>query len=230
MKKRPAIRAAEYAPSSNPEKLPLTDNHKEYLAAIERDTIIFSCGPAGCGKTQLAAEAAAKLLRDGKIEKIVMVRPTITCGEDVGYLPGNMREKTAPFLEPILEKFKEMFSKQEIEVMHRDGVFETTAIGYMRGRTLKRSMIIIDEAQNCTYAQLRMMLTRLGYGSKMIINGDSSQGDLRSGGADLIEIIRRLCIPPIKGITVVKMTDADILRSPFIRLIEERIGNRDNGK
>ena len=155
-----------------------TINQKIYLDSIDKNTITIARGPAGTGKTYLAAAMAVKALKEKKISRIILSRPVIEAGENLGYLPGDLKEKVDPHFRPLYDSLQDFIGLSKFEQFVRQGIIEITPLAYMRGRTFNESFVILDEAQNTTLAQMRMILTRLGYGAKMVITGDQTQVDL----------------------------------------------------
>lgn len=206
---------------------PMTDGHKDYMEAIDDCKIIACTGPAGTGKTYIACGMAARYLVEGKIDKIILVRPTVECGKGLGFLPGNVEEKVAVYMIPFFDAFGDFLSKKEIEEFEKHGKIEICPLEYMRGLTLKRSFIILDETQNCTYKQIKMFLTRYGEGSKMVLNGDATQTDLedkirkvvKDNYTDFDYACDLLWDINDKDIDVVELTEADIVRHGLVRKI-----------
>ena len=161
--------------------LPKTDGHKYYLSCLRDNDVVFCSGPAGTGKTYLAVANAINFLKDRKIEKIILSRPAVEAGEKIGFLPGDIKEKVDPYLRPIYDALYDMMPFDKVDKKIMSGEIEIAPLAFMRGRTLKNSYIIIDEAQNTTKVQMKMLLTRLGEGSKMVITGDLTQVDLPAG-------------------------------------------------
>jgi len=172
---------------------PRNNHQKEYLDKLQDDSkhILFAVGPAGTGKTMLAVQVGIKLFQEGKYDKIVVTRPAVSVDEDLGFLPGTMQEKMAPWTRPIFDVLGEYYNKKDIENMINEGVVEISPLAYMRGRTFKNAYIIADEMQNATPNQMKMLLTRLGENSKMVVTGDLHQADrLEDNG--LIDFIRQI--------------------------------------
>jgi phosphate starvation-inducible PhoH-like protein len=165
----------------------------QYLEKLQDDNknIVFAVGPAGTGKTMLAVQVGVKLFQEGKFDKIIVTRPAVSVDEDLGFLPGTMQEKMAPWTRPIFDVLGEYYLKKDIEDMINEGVIEISPLAYMRGRTFKNAYIIADEMQNATPNQMKMLLTRLGEGSKMIVTGDLNQAD-RLDDNGLIDFIRHI--------------------------------------
>ena len=198
--------------------LPKTDGHKYYLSCLKDNDVVFCTGPAGTGKTYLAVANAINYLKDRKIEKIILSRPAVEAGERIGFLPGDIKEKVDPYLRPIYDALYDMMPFDKVDKKIISGEIEIAPLAFMRGRTLKNSYIIIDEAQNTTKVQMKMLLTRLGEGSKMVITGDLTQVDLPagqiSGLGHSINILKK-----IKGIEILKLDVSDIVRHPIVSKI-----------
>ncbi len=193
---------------------PRSPNQQKLLTAIADHALTLAIGPAGTGKTYLAVSAAVEALEAGKIERIVLSRPAIEAGESLGYLPGDMLEKMAPYLRPLYDCLNDRLGGKRLRSLMDEGDIEIAPIGYMRGRTLNNAFVVIDEAQNCTYAQMKMLLTRLGWHSTMVITGDPEQSDLLPGISGLADVARRLA--PLPGIAVVELEEQDIVRHPLV--------------
>jgi phosphate starvation-inducible PhoH-like protein len=193
---------------------PQSDGQRQLMAAIERHHLTIALGPAGTGKTYLAVSAAVAALEAGEVGRIVLTRPAVEAGERLGFLPGGIDEKLAPYLRPLNDALTERLGGRRIKQLMTEGAIEIAPIAYMRGRTLNNAFIVIDEAQNCTYGQIKMMLTRLGWHSTMVVTGDPDQSDLLDGLSGLAEIARRL--DPIADIAVVRLSDGDIVRHSLV--------------
>jgi phosphate starvation-inducible PhoH-like protein len=175
-------------------------------------------GPAGCGKTYLAVATAVEAYRAKSVRKIVLVRPAVEAGESLGYLPGDLKEKLNPYLRPLLDAINEMVDFDQVKFLMEQEVIEVIPLAYMRGRTLNQAFIILDEAQNATVAQMKMFLTRMGRGSKVVVSGDTSQVDLPPGvTSGLRDAIQRL--RAIDEVAVVRLLDSDIVRHPLVQKI-----------
>jgi phosphate starvation-inducible PhoH-like protein len=184
------------------------------LNAMDEHNLVLALGPAGTGKTYLAIAKAVDALEAGKIGRIVLSRPAVEAGESLGYLPGDMEEKLAPYLRPLYDALTDRLSAKRLKSMMAEGLIEIAPIGFMRGRTLNNAFVVIDEAQNCTYGQIKMLLTRLGWHSTMVVTGDPAQTDLLpelSGLATAADNLSKL-----KDVAVVRLKDADIVRHPLV--------------
>ncbi|XIF19731.1 MAG: PhoH family protein [Acetilactobacillus jinshanensis] len=191
---------------------------REYVQAVKNNDITFGIGPAGTGKTYLAVVMAVAELKAGKVDKIVLTRPAVEAGESLGYLPGDLREKIDPYLRPIYDALFSIIGADHTRRLMDRGVIEIAPLAYMRGRTLNSSFVILDEAQNTTNAQMKMFLTRLGFGSKMIVNGDISQIDLpKSKPSGLVQA--QTILKDVKSIRFVRFTSQDVVRHPIVARI-----------
>ncbi len=191
-----------------------SDGQAELMAAIDRSSLVMALGPAGTGKTYLAIAKAVEALEAGKVARIVLSRPAVEAGESIGFLPGDMEDKLAPYLRPLYDALSDRLSMKRVRALMAEGLIEIAPVGYMRGRTLNNAFVVIDEAQNCTYVQLKMLLTRLGWSSTMVVTGDPQQSDLLPGISGLGEIATKLEAVP--DISVVRLKDADIVRHPLV--------------
>jgi len=206
---------------------PKTINQSIYLNALKNNDICFGIGPAGTGKTYLAVLYAAQQLKKQEIKRIILVRPVVEAGEKLGFLPGDLKEKIDPYLVPLYDALNDCFGKENVEKLIAKGSIEVAPLAYMRGRTLDNSIIILDEAQNATLQQMKMFLTRLGFGSKMIITGDITQIDLNNKyQSGLIEASRIL--RGIKSIEFVQFERNDVMRNPIVYRIIERYEEAEN--
>jgi len=200
--------------------VPRTANQLAYIRAMETHDVIFGLGPAGTGKTYLAMAMALTMLKKKAIQRIVLTRPAVEAGEALGFLPGDLREKVAPYLRPLYDAIHDMLDPEEAQRYLEDGTIEIAPLAFMRGRTLARSFIILDEAQNTTREQMFMTLTRLGEDSRMVVTGDGSQVDLkpgvRSGLAEAEHALQN-----IEGITFLRFGKQDIVRHPVVGRIVE---------
>lgn len=184
------------------------------LDAIDERSVVLALGPAGTGKTYLAVARAVDALESGRVNRIVLSRPAVEAGETLGFLPGDMGEKLAPYLRPLYDALTERLGSKRLKALLADGAIEVAPVAFMRGRTLNDCFVVIDEAQNCTYGQLKMLLTRLGWRSTMILTGDPDQTDLLPGVSGLRDIATRL--EQVENVAVVRLTDADIVRHPLV--------------
>lgn len=204
---------------------PKTLNQKLYIKSLEDNDIVFAIGPAGTGKTFLGVMFALKYLKSFKVRRIVLVRPIVEAGEKLGFLPGDLKEKIDPYLIPIYDALNDAIGKEQVEKLIEKGTIEVAPLAYMRGRTLDNAIIILDEAQNATLTQMKMFLTRLGFGSKMIVTGDLSQIDLPnksvSGMVEAIDLLN-----DIEGIKMIKFQRDDVMRHPLVFKIIERYDNK----
>jgi len=189
-----------------------------YLRAMEKAELVIGTGPAGTGKTYLAVAQAVAALQSGQVDRIVISRPAVEAGERLGFLPGDLREKVDPYLRPIYDALDDLLSAEQVERRMTAGEIEIAPLAFMRGRTLAHCFVILDEAQNTTVVQMKMALTRLGEGSRMVVNGDPGQIDLpggvRSGLSDAIEILR-----DVEGVAIVEFNDSDVVRHPLVARI-----------
>ncbi|NBC34546.1 MAG: AAA family ATPase [Alphaproteobacteria bacterium] len=193
---------------------PHSENQKVLMQAIREHCLTLALGPAGTGKTYLAIAMAVEALEEGSVARILLSRPAIEAGENLGYLPGTMEEKLSPYLRPLYDSLADRLGGKRLKSYLADGSIEIAPIAFMRGRTLNNAFIVIDEAQNCTYGQIKMLLTRLGWHSTMVITGDPDQSDLLSGLSGLEGIAGRL--QTLDGIAVVRLTDSDVVRHPLV--------------
>jgi phosphate starvation-inducible PhoH-like protein len=197
---------------------PKTVNQRRYVEAIERHDLVFGVGPAGTGKTYLAVAMAVSALLSKRVSRIVLTRPAVEAGERLGFLPGNLQEKVDPYLRPLYDALYDMLEADRVEKLLERAVIEVAPIAFMRGRTLNDSFIILDEAQNSTAEQMKMVLTRQGFNSKMVVTGDLTQIDLpsgkRSGLTDAVEVLRG-----IEGISFVYFDERDVVRHSLVQKI-----------
>jgi phosphate starvation-inducible PhoH-like protein len=194
---------------------PKTANQKRYVDAIEDNTITFGIGPAGTGKTYLAMAKAVAALQAKKVNRIVLTRPAVEAGESLGFLPGTLSEKIDPYLRPLFDALHDMNDVDSIPRLIQTGVIEVAPLAYMRGRTLNDSFIILDEAQNTTPEQMKMFLTRLGFGSKMVVTGDVTQVDLPNGAKSGLRVISDI-LQDIDDIAFLELTAEDVVRHRLI--------------
>lgn len=193
---------------------PRSEGQAALMEAIKEHSLTLAVGPAGTGKTYLAIASAVEALEAGRIERIILSRPAMEAGESIGFLPGDLEEKMAPYLRPLFDCLGDRLGGKKVRQFIEDGTIEIAPIGFMRGRTLNNSFVVIDEAQNCTYAQLKMILSRLGWHSTMVITGDPAQSDLLEGISGLREITDKL--ETVDNIAVVRLSGEDIVRHPLV--------------
>jgi len=197
---------------------PKSMNQRRYVEAIERHDLVFGIGPAGTGKTYLAVAMAVSALLSKKVSRIILTRPAVEAGERLGFLPGTLQEKVDPYLRPLYDALFDMLEMDKVEKFLERNIIEVAPLAFMRGRTLNDSFIILDEAQNSTAEQMKMMLTRQGFGSKMVVTGDRTQIDLpmgrRSGLLDAVEVLH-----DVEGISVVYFDERDVVRHSLVQRI-----------
>jgi phosphate starvation-inducible PhoH-like protein len=193
---------------------PKSEGQTRLLDAIDQRSLVVALGPAGTGKTYLAIAKAVAALEAGKVGKIVLSRPAVEAGESIGFLPGDVEDKLAPYLRPLYDALSDRLSMKRVRGLIAEGAIEIAPVGYMRGRTLNNAFVVIDEAQNCTYVQLKMLLTRLGWNSTMVVTGDPNQSDLLPELSGLGAVAERLEL--VDEIAVVRLTDVDIVRHPLV--------------
>jgi phosphate starvation-inducible protein PhoH and related proteins len=199
---------------------PRTPGQQSYVRAMLDNELVFCIGPAGTGKTYLAVAMAVSALKQERIRKIVLVRPAVEAGESLGYLPGDLQAKINPYLRPLLDALREMVDYDQIKRLTEQDVIEVIPLAYMRGRTLNEAFIILDEAQNTTVSQMKMFLTRMGRGSRIVVSGDVTQVDLPNHTqSGLVDAMRRL--KGIPGLTQISLTNADIVRHALVQRIVE---------
>ena len=196
---------------------------RQYINAIRHNDITFGIGPAGTGKTYLAVVMAVSALKAGTVDRIILTRPAVEAGENLGFLPGDLKEKVDPYLRPVYDALYAVLGKEHTDRLMDRGVIEIAPLAYMRGRTLENAFAILDEAQNTTQAQMKMFLTRLGFGSKMIVNGDITQIDLpnntKSGLIQAQQILKR-----VKGVEFTEFSAQDVVRNPVVARIIDAYG------
>ena len=208
---------------------PKTANQKRYVDAIEDHTITFGIGPAGTGKTYLAMAKAVSALQAKKVNRIILTRPAVEAGEHLGFLPGTLNEKIDPYLRPLFDALHDMIDIETIPRMMQSGIIEVAPLAYMRGRTLNDAFIILDEAQNTTPEQMKMFLTRLGFGSKMVITGDVTQIDLPNGQHSGLRVVRDI-LKNIDDIAFLELTAEDVVRHRLIGDIVKAYDKFDEAK
>jgi phosphate starvation-inducible PhoH-like protein len=212
--------------------VPKTVNQRRYLEAIERNDLVFGIGPAGTGKTYLAVAMAISALLSKKVSRIILTRPAVEAGERLGFLPGTLQEKVDPYLRPLYDALYDMLEADKVEKLLERSTIEVAPLAFMRGRTLNDSFIIVDEAQNSTAEQMKMVLTRQGFNSKMVVNGDVTQIDLplgkRSGLLNAEDVLRS-----VEGISFVSFDESDVVRHTLVQRIVrayERFNEANGGK
>lgn len=226
-----------FIPAKKKVIVPRSPAQRKYIDAITENDVVFSIGPAGTGKSYLAVAMAVAALAKREFERIVLARPAVEAGEKLGFLPGDMVEKVNPYLRPLYDALYDMLERERVEDLIEEDVIEIAPIAFMRGRTLHKSFVILDEAQNASYSQMKMCLTRLGVDSKMVINGDITQIDLPGGQkSGLMEAWRIL--KGCEGVAFHEFTDVDVVRHPVVSAIvrayerseendEERFSEKD---
>lgn len=208
---------------------PKTLGQKDYYYALKNNDVVFGIGPAGTGKTYLAVVFAVQALKDNKVKKIILTRPAVEAGENLGFLPGDLKEKVDPYLRPLYDALYDMLGQEQTERLIEKGTIEIAPLAYMRGRTLEDAYVILDEAQNTTDAQMKMFLTRLGFNSKMIITGDVTQIDLPRGVMSGLKKALSI-LKGVSGIRFVYLTALDVVRHPVVQKIIERYESDENSK
>lgn len=198
---------------------PKSEGQARLIEAIDAMSLVAALGPAGTGKTYLAVAKAVEALEKGQIGRIVLARPAVEAGESLGYLPGAMEDKLAPYLRPLYDALQDRMSGKKLKALLAEGLIEIAPIGYMRGRTLNNAFVVVDEAQNCTYPQLKMVLTRLGWHSTMVVTGDPAQSDLLPELSGLKSIAEK--IDGVDGCRVVHLDKRDVVRHPLVASLLE---------
>jgi phosphate starvation-inducible PhoH-like protein len=197
---------------------PRTPAQKDYVRALFRHELVFGIGPAGTGKTYLAVAAASAMLIEGQVDKIILSRPAVEAGERLGFLPGDMKEKVDPYMQPLYDALNDFFPARQLQKMMEEKQIEIAPLAFMRGRTLANAFVVLDEAQNATTMQMKMFLTRLGEGSRMAVTGDVTQIDLPRGvPSGLVEASRVL--QNVEGLGFARFTSADVVRHPLVARI-----------
>ena len=197
---------------------PKTPGQKAYTDAIDRATVVFGIGPAGTGKTYLAMAQAVRRLLSGEVRRIVLTRPAVEAGENLGFLPGSLTDKIDPYLRPLYDALGDMLDPEALPKLMAAGTIEVAPLAYMRGRTLNDSFIILDEAQNTTVGQMKMFLTRLGFGSKVVVTGDASQVDLPGSQTSGLSVVENI-LGDIDDIEFCRLTSADVVRHELVGAI-----------
>ncbi len=213
---------------------PKTLGQKKYIDAIKDKMIVFGLGPAGTGKTYLAMAMAITAFKNHEVERIILTRPAIEAGEKLGFLPGDLQSKVDPYLRPLYDALYQIMGADSFQKNMEKGLIEVAPLAYMRGRTLDNAYIILDEAQNTTPAQMKMFLTRIGFGSKVIVTGDASQKDLAVGTQSGLDVAEKV-LAKISDIAMIRMTSRDVVRDPLVQKIvkayedyESRLGSSQN--
>jgi phosphate starvation-inducible PhoH-like protein len=195
-----------------------TLGQRQYVSAIKKKDLVFGIGPAGTGKTYLAVVMAVTALKNGQVKRIILTRPAVEAGESLGFLPGDLKEKVDPYLRPLYDALHDVFGSEHTQRLIERGTIEIAPLAYMRGRTLDDAFVILDEAQNTTAAQMKMFLTRLGFGSKMVITGDISQVDLPKGMKSGLAVVRNI-LRDTPGIQFIELEQTDVVRHPLVARI-----------
>ena len=214
---------------------PKTLGQKAYVDAMKKDMVVFGIGPAGTGKTYLAMAMAITAFKNNEVNKIILTRPAIEAGEKLGFLPGDLQSKVDPYLRPLYDALYQIMGGDTFQKNMEKGLIEVAPLAYMRGRTLDDAYIILDEAQNTTPAQMKMFLTRIGFGSKVVITGDSTQKDLPKDVTSGLDVATRI-LKKIDGISICELSSKDVVRHPLVQSIvtayekyETRQANRNKG-
>ena len=208
---------------------PKTIGQKEYIASVLKNTVTIGVGPAGTGKTYLAVAAAVQAFRDKQVNRIILTRPAVEAGERLGFLPGDLQSKVDPYLRPLYDALFDMLGAETYQKYLERGNIEVAPLAYMRGRTLDDSFIILDEAQNTSREQMKMFLTRLGFGSKIVITGDVTQIDLPDGKASGLKEAMRV-LRDVEGIGICQLTNADVVRHVMVQRIVKAYEDYENAK
>ncbi len=205
---------------------PRTLRQKAYVEAMERHDLTVALGPAGTGKTFLATVLAVRLLQERKVEKLILTRPAVEAGERLGFLPGDLQQKVDPYLRPLYDALHMLLGPEKVAALLEKGVIEIAPLAYMRGRTLADAFVILDEAQNTTTAQMRMVLTRLGENSRMVVTGDPTQIDLPMGVTSGLHEAAEV-LEGIEGVAICRLTAADVVRHPLVQRLVNAYAERD---
>jgi len=208
---------------------PKTLGQKGYVEAIRMHDIVFGIGPAGTGKTYLAMTMAVKALKERTVQRLILTRPAVEAGENLGFLPGDLQEKVDPYLRPLYDALHDLLGVDVYKAYMEKGIIEIAPLAYMRGRTLDESFIILDEAQNTTAEQMKMFLTRLGFGSRAIITGDVTQIDLPRGRFSGLAKIEEI-LTGVPGISFIHLSDLDVVRHPLVQKIIRAYANYEQGR
>ncbi|MEI8084054.1 MAG: PhoH family protein [Actinomycetes bacterium] len=205
---------------------PKTLHQKQYVDAIDKHTVVFSIGPAGTGKTYLAVAKAVQALQSKAVNRIILTRPAVEAGERLGFLPGTLSEKIDPYLRPLYDALHDMLDPDSIPRLMASGTIEVAPLAYMRGRTLNDAFVILDEAQNTTPEQMKMFLTRLGFGSTIVVTGDVTQIDLPTGTRSGLRVVREI-LGGVPDVSFCELTSADVIRHPLVAKIVDAYGQYD---
>ncbi|MEH6545226.1 MAG: PhoH family protein, partial [Sneathiella sp.] len=208
---------------------PRSNNQGIYVKSLQTNELVFGLGPAGTGKTYLAVANAVAMLIENKVDRLILARPAVEAGEKLGFLPGDMRDKIDPYLRPLYDALYDMLPAEEVVKRLENGEIEVAALAFMRGRTLANAAIILDEAQNTTPVQMKMLLTRMGENSRMAVTGDLSQIDLplgmKSGLHEAVDILQG-----VKGVDFINFGESDVVRHPLVTRIVRAYGEHDREK
>ena len=203
---------------------PKTEGQGIYMTCLEENDIVFGLGPAGTGKTFLAVARALEALNKGEVKKLILTRPAVEAGEKLGFLPGSFEDKVDPYMMPLLDSLNKLVGKNTVDRWRKDDRIEIAPLAYMRGRTLENAYVLVDEAQNCTWDQLIMVLTRLGEGSRAVLTGDVSQTDLMKSQSGFANVVKAL--HHIEGIGKHEFEACDVVRHPLVARIIEALADR----
>ena len=206
---------------------PKTLGQKEYVDAIDKHTVVFGIGPAGTGKTYLAVAKAVQALQNKSVNRIILTRPAVEAGERLGFLPGTLSEKIDPYLRPLYDALHDMIDPDSIPRLMTNGTIEVAPLAYMRGRTLNDAFVILDEAQNTTPEQMKMFLTRLGFGSTIVVTGDVTQVDLPGGTRSGLRVVRQI-LQGVDDVEFCELTSRDVVRHPLVGRIVDAYGQYDD--
>ena len=201
-----------------------TNNQRKMVSSIEKNDLLFAIGPAGTGKTYTAVALAVRALKNKQVKRIVLTRPAVEAGENLGFLPGDLKEKLDPYLQPLYDALRDMLPISKLNDYLHSGIIQIAPLAFMRGRTLDNSFVILDEAQNTSINQMKMFLTRMGKTAKFLITGDETQIDLpKNQNSGLLESLKRL--KKIKGISIIKLNEKDVIRHALVKKIIKAYNN-----